>query len=83
MAFPMFQSAPLTEARGDVPARRNLKIAGMFQSAPLTEARGDVLVAKSVIRGIEVSIRSPDRSQGRFGRPGPAREWINGFNPLP
>ena len=37
----MFQSAPLTEARGDLKdADSNLSIYE-FQSAPLTEARGD------------------------------------------
>ena len=40
-----FQSAPLTEARGDHWCREFLAdalIATRFQSAPLTEARGDV-----------------------------------------
>ena len=36
-----FQSAPLTEARGDSPACCVLARALPFQSAPLTEARGD------------------------------------------
>ena len=38
-----FQSAPLTEARGDMwPGYRGeTAAAGGFQSAPLTEARGD------------------------------------------
>ena len=35
----VFQSAPLTEARGDAPNTSSAPIA--FQSAPLTEARGD------------------------------------------
>ena len=39
--LPRFQSAPLTEARGDpdMPATGNVQ----FQSAPLTEARGDAV----------------------------------------
>ena len=36
-----FQSAPLTEARGDPWLSEQLKKYGEFQSAPLTEARGD------------------------------------------
>ena len=39
----MFQSAPLTEARGDLKATRNHELTRTsFQSAPLTEARGDL-----------------------------------------
>ena len=37
-----FQSAPLTEARGDLAAKRQREADSLFQSAPLTEARGDV-----------------------------------------
>ena len=37
----MFQSAPLTEARGDHCPTIPTKSSYMFQSAPLTEARGD------------------------------------------
>ena len=37
----MFQSAPLTEARGDEADALNLDVFSEFQSAPLTEARGD------------------------------------------
>ncbi len=36
-----FQSAPLTEARGDLSAAKMSEAANLFQSAPLTEARGD------------------------------------------
>ena len=66
-----FQSAPLTEARGDrlvwydplTEARGDYL---MFQSAPLTEARGDCeLLSYAVSRG-RVSIRSPHRSKGRL-----------------
>ena len=38
----LFQSAPLTEARGDGNLELLLSYYYMFQSAPLTEARGDV-----------------------------------------
>ena len=36
-----FQSAPLTEARGDALAKWGMPGLATFQSAPLTEARGD------------------------------------------
>ena len=36
-----FQSAPLTEARGDTLRRTKEAEYDKFQSAPLTEARGD------------------------------------------
>ena len=43
IALPAFQSAPLTEARGDrVPPRYCGSHLNQFQSAPLTEARGDL-----------------------------------------
>ena len=38
-----FQSAPLTEARGDPANRAHRASYTGFQSAPLTEARGDVI----------------------------------------
>ena len=60
-----FQSAPLTEARGD----RSMMTASCsnhkFQSAPLTEARGDRQHRASGLRAFGVSIRSPHRSKGR------------------
>ena len=37
----LFQSAPLTEARGDLAASAAVATPARFQSAPLTEARGD------------------------------------------
>ena len=36
-----FQSAPLTEARGDIWVEAKTSKGKLFQSAPLTEARGD------------------------------------------
>ena len=38
----LFQSAPLTEARGDKCQRHSENHPFAFQSAPLTEARGDL-----------------------------------------
>ena len=62
-----FQSAPLTEARGDPPPRRqgSAPCQALFQSAPLTEARGDRRPADSICSCNVVSIRSPHRSKGR------------------
>ena len=64
----LFQSAPLTEARGDVEAGpRSRAATAAFQSAPLTEARGDALVDLfGAADRRPVSIRSPHRSEGRF-----------------
>ena len=60
-----FQSAPLTEARGDVGETRRHAGRCKFQSAPLTEARGDA--SHCSLRSLQeaVSIRSPHRSEGR------------------
>ncbi len=55
----VFQSAPLTDVRGDVPARSETGGEGMFQSAPLTDVRGDACDANGKIGVEEVSIRSP------------------------
>ena len=63
----MFQSAPLTKARGDfrdVPIGASLFA---FQSAPLTKARGDHIPQGIERREILVSIRSPHKSKGRLG----------------
>ena len=61
----MFQSAPLTEARGDLQRVTPLTRSPSFQSAPLTEARGDLDTGNSVNIYVTVSIRSPHRSKGR------------------
>ena len=60
----LFQSAPLTGARGDAIAGVRQAVA-QFQSAPLTGARGDVHAHGHPLGVDAVSIRSPDRSQGR------------------
>ena len=60
-----FQSAPLTEARGDPGSRLDPLPATEFQSAPLTEARGDHNRVDPRRRLVLVSIRSPHRSKGR------------------
>ena len=63
----VFQSAPLTEARGDcLSSRMCLDCYLVFQSAPLTEARGDRQTLATDADLCQVSIRSPDRSQGRW-----------------
>ena len=63
-----FQSAPLTGARGDPAKYQARELAEMFQSAPLTGARGDHAGRYEAVMQAVVSIRSPDRSQGRLGR---------------
>ena len=65
-----FQSAPLTEARGDLDTatqRVSRLTVTSFQSAPLTEARGDLrsAILERTIHIVPVSIRSPYRSKGR------------------
>ena len=77
-----FQSAPLTEARGDArPTRRSTAFLSVSIRS-LTEARGDL--GRRVLRGQvgRVSIRSPHRSKGdrRYSNGTGARP---GFNPLP
>ncbi len=37
----LFQSAPLTDVRGDHEAERKQEFKELFQSAPLTDVRGD------------------------------------------
>ena len=61
----MFQSAPLTEARGDLRLIALRARHEQFQSAPLTEARGDLRPNRKDGDNGEVSIRSPHRSKGR------------------
>ena len=68
LVCPLFQSAPLTEARGDqIRLCRRSASRSLFQSAPLTEARGDGRVRYLAIEThrSRVSIRSPHRSKGR------------------
>ena len=60
-----FQSAPLTEARGDLRSSLVSTRRAEFQSAPLTEARGDTLERLNNDPPCAVSIRSPHRSKGR------------------
>ena len=78
-----FQSAPLTVARGDLGHGYKAIANYLFQSAPLTVARGDLAGREAIIEQLEVSIRSPDRSQGRC----PQWSTLSGrgtrFNPLP
>ncbi len=65
-AYPIeFQSAPLTEARGDIRIFTYAQPFCQFQSAPLTEARGDLYKPVGDWKRYLVSIRSPHRSEGR------------------
>ena len=55
-----FQSAPLTDVRGDVRIGRTHAIPTQFQSAPLTDVRGDLRDGKEELPPpLPVSIRSP------------------------
>ena len=77
-----FQSAPLTGARGDANSLVTVSGGAQFQSAPLTGARGDVCKS-SCASPYSVSIRSPDRSQGRPAGRRQATRNARRFNPLP
>ena len=78
-----FQSAPLTEARGDRCWYARTIVHIKFQSAPLTEARGDgAMIYECYDLGSGVSIRSPHRSEGR-SKPSRWAFDVAGFNPLP
>ena len=79
----MFQSAPLTEVRGDVPGGVPVADDNVFQSAPLTEVRGDTSRRWWTSRLLLVSIRSPHRSEGRYNLASIAHTYSQGFNPLP
>ena len=79
----MFQSAPLTVARGDVEIIDKKPNHQKFQSAPLTVARGDEQTACKPRSWGLVSIRSPHRSKGRFQQVFNHCIGVNGFNPLP
>ena len=59
----MFQSAPLTEARGDGQAGPVPTATVEFQSAPLTEARGDLIV-EVVYRSLNGFNPLPSPKQG-------------------
>ncbi len=78
----MFQSAPLTEARGDKVAVSKVLPLVMFQSAPLTEARGDLM--PSDLRPFEISFNPlPLPKQGET-HPGQIKSDLRpSFNPLP
>ena len=78
----MFQSAPLTEARGDFrQVRRVLRDDG-FQSAPLTEARGDFRQVRRVLRddGFQSAPLTEARGDGGYDVVG---ALLASFNPLP
>ena len=61
-----FQSAPLTEARGDQPRWTIGQSATMFQSAPLTEARGDSLLADCCGMGSKFQSAPLTEARGDF-----------------
>ena len=77
-----FQSAPLTEARGDTSYQSDLIPFSVFQSAPLTEARGDG--ASAVMRCAWPRFQSAPLTEAR-GDVCPAAKppCRSSFNPLP
>ena len=78
----MFQSAPLTEARGDLDLAEASLACNRFQSAPLTEARGDA--RPSLLSSSTYSFQSAPLTEARGDstRPGSSRGPAC-FNPLP
>ena len=63
-----FQSAPLTEARGDLSLSNSIGIVKWFQSAPLTEARGDLLIRGEL--GLQNVFQSAPLTEARGDRQG-------------
>ncbi len=61
-----FQSAPLTDVRGDRADLNRYLCRARFQSAPLTDVRGDIYGQDWINFMMEVSIRSPHGCKGRF-----------------
>ena len=80
---PKFQSAPLTEARGDTRFMGGRKGSPRaFQSAPLTEARGDAGRLAAEDRTVE--FQSAPLTEARGDGPLPDEPAAQtGFNPLP
>ena len=62
----MFQSAPLTEARGDSSSRNITTSETSFNPLP-SPKRGETLLLETSQHPRQVSIRSPHRSEGRRG----------------
>ena len=79
---PLFQSAPLTDVRGDGADKMPCRYEAKFQSAPLTDVRGDSLsVCPSSANDVFQSAPLTD-VRGDCRRFGTIRD-IKGFNPLP
>ncbi len=65
-----FQSAPLTEARGDEADTGTDATRYMFQSAPLTEARGDFIFKREGDRRMSFNpLPSPKQGETPVGEP--------------
>ena len=80
--FPVFQSAPLTEARGDRILSMVVSMSRKFQSAPLTEARGDVPRNSTTPRILGFN-PLPSPKQGETRPVWRRRISLGSFNPLP
>ncbi len=79
----MFQSAPLTEARGDSAVYDEWLEVLMFQSAPLTEARGDIVAETP--QGVSNMFQSAPLTEARgdLKENSQLLQPLKGFNPLP
>ncbi len=80
---PGFQSAPLTEARGDRLLGYYHQGLRVFQSAPLTEARGDWFSNAPTPRLIVFQSAPLTEARGDLSNPIDCGAYIRGFNPLP
>ena len=78
----MFQSAPLTEARGDKQSAEAIKKAIEFQSAPLTEARGDAFRSRKGADSTLFQSAPLTEARGDFVTT-PQTATLGCFNPLP
>ena len=79
----LFQSAPLTDVRGDFARPCATTWRESFQSAPLTDVRGDKPDKPMLNLNGDVSIRSPHGCKGRFVKLIGRFKFKVCFNPLP
>ena len=78
-----FQSAPLTEARGDLGEVHRWWADICFNPLP-SPKRGEICILAVIYESVtRVSIRSPHRSEGRSGNYRPRAGRHASFNPLP
>ena len=81
-ASTLFQSAPLTGARGDAKGVKGSKGGGGFQSAPLTGARGDLSTFEFWLES-KCFNPLPSPEQGEMSKVANPQGPQDCFNPLP